>query len=162
VKRRKKAVPRGYTRHHRKPRSYKGGSRDSNISVVLRPKHEAWNTLFDNLPAPNVAELLERYWDMFRDESKTLREMEQTGMSILALLKDLHDLKKVFKGRELAGIVKMLRIYKLSVKKQDAWVLLFDGMSLEEIVAEINKVWIDPDYKLITKVTEVTRIIALS
>jgi hypothetical protein len=38
--------------------------------------------------------------------------------------------------------------YELTEKQKKAWFLLFDGMTSQEILDEINQVWLDPDYEI--------------
>lgn len=35
------------------------------------------------------------------------------------------------------------------IKKHEAWHILFGNLEADEIVKEINKLWIDPDYEII-------------
>ena len=41
------------------------------------------------------------------------------------------------------------------IKRREAWQLLFGEMSLEEIVQEINTIWLDPDYTIVIEVVRI-------
>lgn len=155
----KKHVPIGFTRHHREPKSLGGKNVDSNISIVPRPKHEAWTTLFDNLPALRVAELFEEYHKEFGNRSRILNEAKQIGLSVLREVNLLNEYGDIFAKAEIEEIHKVLTDHRLKAKKINAWLLLFRGKSLEEIVSEINEVWLDPKYKFVIEFAQVKRIV---
>ena len=46
--------PHTIRKHHRKPISIGGGSKERNISNLPRSQHEAWHTLFSNLTAQTI------------------------------------------------------------------------------------------------------------
>jgi hypothetical protein len=48
------------------------------------------------------------------------------------------------------------------MKKQAAWHELFGKMRLEEIVADINRVWVDPDYELVIGIERVKKLEIIS
>lgn len=51
-----------------------------------------------------------------------------------------------------------VRTKKSRVKKKEAWRLLFGKDTLEEIVERINRVWIDPEYKLVLETYRALRV----
>jgi hypothetical protein len=55
-------VPRGFSRHHRKPRSLGGGDENENISVVTLLQHQSFHNLFSNLTPPVIAQILNQKW----------------------------------------------------------------------------------------------------
>jgi hypothetical protein len=155
-----KKCPLGYSRHHRDPKSLGGSDDDRNISIVIKSEHKAWHNLFDNLPVLDVFRLFNFYWEMFGDESKLLYETKQTGLSVLKNLILLHEQSGIFGEDDLIVLKNTLNSYKLEIKQKRAWIKLFGGLSLEEIIIKINKDWIDPDYGLIIVVVP-KRIVAL-
>ena len=50
------------SRHHRKPRSLKGGNEDRNLSIVDEKKHQAWHTLFANYIPEKICDEINKYW----------------------------------------------------------------------------------------------------
>ena len=52
----------GYSKHHRKPKSRGGKNTFGNISVVPNSKHRAWHTLFANKTAPEIAKIINKTW----------------------------------------------------------------------------------------------------
>lgn len=50
------------TKHHRRCKSNGGGDEESNISYVPASKHQAYHTLFQNMEAYEIAELLNNVW----------------------------------------------------------------------------------------------------
>jgi len=157
----KKALPgRSYTRHHRDPESLGGSDDDRNISIVLKTEHKAWHCLFDNLPVSEVLRLFNFYWEKFGDESKLLYETKQKGLSVLKNLALLHEQSDIFEEDDLIELSNTLDAFRLEIKKKRAWLKLFSGLSLEEIVVKINTIWLDPDYELVIA-TVPMKIIAL-
>jgi hypothetical protein len=145
----RKNLPSSYTRHHRRPKSLGGASSDRNISIVLEHEHRAWTRLFDNLPALKVQEKFEEYWKVFRSGSGFIYKIRKVAMSTLTELELLEDAEVIFDKHELLRIRRALSINKSEIKKAKAWRLLFGRLSLEQMVAKVNNVWIDPDYELV-------------
>jgi hypothetical protein len=50
-----------------------------------------------------------------------------------------------------------VRSKKSRIKKQAAWHDLFGKMRLEQIIANINRVWIDPAYEIVLSTERVRR-----
>ena len=109
------------TDHHRKPESIGGTNGKTNKSRVSNYKHEAWHILFNNCPATKVFENFVLFYEVFNREDKS--ELQQT------INKEWIDSKPRW------------------VKWRRAWQTLFGGMTLSQIVEEINGVWLDPDYQ---------------
>jgi hypothetical protein len=146
-------VPKGFTIHHREPRSLGGKTTRENISIVPEQAHEDWTTLFDSHPATEVATLFSNYWEMFGGQSVLIFELRQRG---LAILKELEDIDlcdgRIFTEGELNKKRNIFNRNKNWIRKALAWKRLFGGMSLADIVSEINDIWIDPKYRLVIDV----------
>lgn len=52
----------GLNRHHRKPRSLGGSSKDFNISLVPPESHAAWHKLFKNYEPDVIATIINETW----------------------------------------------------------------------------------------------------
>jgi hypothetical protein len=70
-------------RHHRKPRSKKGGNEPRNISMVRSGLHIAYHKLFQNKDAEEVAEVLNKTWI---DPDKILICVDRADLKILCKL----------------------------------------------------------------------------
>lgn len=55
-------MPKKYDDHHRLPKSLGGKRTPENISRVRRTQHEAWHTLFGNMTAFQIAEVINEVW----------------------------------------------------------------------------------------------------
>lgn len=158
-------IRRGYSRHHRRPESLGGDSSDLNISIVLESKHKAWTLLFDNKDVLEIALSFEKYWSMFGDRPGPVYEAKQIGLSVLAELELLEEYKngKLFDGMEVERIKKVLYGHRSKVKRLRAWKILFGGFAtIEEMVNEINTVWIDPGYMLVVHTIQVQKVRVVS
>jgi hypothetical protein len=114
------------TRHHRKPKKLGGNSSKRNISYVPRFKHEAWGILFDSFPAHVILERLRFFYELFGiDFKKSLAQAERDS--------------------EWISTRESMR------RRRRAWDILFYRMNIYEILDEINRVWLDPDYKLVIR-----------
>jgi hypothetical protein len=49
-------------RHHRKPKSIGGANEPPNTVIVPKNKHDAWHTLFGNMPAQKIFEEINTTW----------------------------------------------------------------------------------------------------
>lgn len=58
----RKKLPKQYDKHHRKPSSRGGGSKERNISIVPRRQHQAWHTLFSNLSPETISAIINEKW----------------------------------------------------------------------------------------------------
>ena len=64
MKRRKKPVKTGKSRHHIIPRSRGGNWASNNIAEISREKHEKYHILFDNMtPEEIIKHLVNVYWN---------------------------------------------------------------------------------------------------
>jgi len=52
----------GWTKHHRKPKSLDGSNDPANISLVRHVQHHAWHTLFTNLTVWEIVRLINDVW----------------------------------------------------------------------------------------------------
>lgn len=154
----RKKVPHGYTKHHRKPKRFGGTKDDENISIVLKTEHKAWNELFDNLSAPHIVRLFMEYYEMFNDQSKLNYEVRQIAFSVLKILNSLQEYGRALSEQELQKIKIVLTQHRLQMRKERAWRLFFGDLSLEECVAKINDIWIDPEYELIVANAHVKKV----
>ena len=147
-------VPKGFTIHHRNPESLGGKTIRENVSIVLKSDHRAWTTLFDSHPPIEVARLFSKYWKMFGNEGMVMFALRGSALAILDELEqlDVTDEEHFFTNEELVRKRNIQNRHKYLIRKGLAWKRLFEGMSLEEIISQINDVWIDPEYRLIVEV----------
>lgn len=110
--------------HHRRPRSLGGTEQSMNISYVPALLHICWHTLFGNLNAFQICNVINAH---YKPSSVTVicrfingKAVEKTGG---------HESKK-------------------NSKCAKAWKKLFKGMTFEEIIGFINNTWLDPAYHL--------------
>ena len=125
--------PHQITQHHRLPESLGGEKRKKNISYVPRYKHRAWHILFDNLPATEIIKLLRGYYEIF-------------GIDVVK--SNLQ--KEINEGWANAN--------RERIKVRKAWYELFEGMTLQEIIDEVNSKWIDPQCHLRIGIDRVQKI----
>lgn len=78
--------------------------------------------------------------------------LRQSGLAILNELEELELDNRTFTKEELEKKRNIFNRHKVTVRKGLAWERLFLGMSLEEIIYEINDVWINPEYRLVVEV----------
>jgi hypothetical protein len=112
-----------YSTHHRKPRNVQGDDSPRNKSSVLRSKHDAWHILYEALPAPAIISLFEADQEIYGNwipKSDIQRKINEAWANSS----------------------------ERKIKRRKAWYYLFEGKSLEEIVEEINSIWLDPDYQI--------------
>lgn len=116
--------PNSFSDHHRKPRSLNGKHYKRNLSSVPLFKHKAWHVLYED-------------FDAFDTQALFAQDYEVYGTDFIKspLLKKLHE------GYANNTAEK--------IKRRVAWYTLFSDKTLEEIVEEINTVWLDPDYEIL-------------
>lgn len=156
-KRNSKRVPLGYSVHHREPIALGGKRVKENEVIVRETEHKAWTILFDSHPMSQVAELFEKYRLEFGDEPKLVRELKQICFSTLSILES-EELKDVLDEADLLRIKALMSSHRKKLKKARAWRLLFRDLTLEEKLAKINNVWIDPRYRLVIRMEETKRV----
>jgi hypothetical protein len=117
--------PHTITKHHRKPTSI-GGEKKAlrNISHVPLFKHKAWHVLYQDFEAPHIIEIF-----------ATDYEIHGIDVYKTPLLKQLHE-----------GYANNT---EEKIKRNRAWYTLFQGKTLEQIINEINNIWLDPDYEIL-------------
>jgi hypothetical protein len=117
--------PHTITEHHRKPTSI-GGEKSAprNISHVPLFKHKAWHILYQDFEAPHIIELF-----------ATDYEIHGIDVYTTPLLKHLYE-----------GYANNT---EEKIKRNRAWYTIFQGKTLEQIINEINSVWLDPDYEIL-------------
>lgn len=125
--------PNKITKHHKLPESLGGRWDRRNRSFVPLYKHQAWHHLFDNLPVSTIIQLLKGYYEIF-------------GIDIVK--SDLQ--REINEGWANANDER--------IKNRKAWYALFEGMTLSEIIIEINHFWIDPDYELCVGIERIQKI----
>lgn len=111
------------TRHHRKLASQNGNDDPHNISFVPLYKHRAWHILYDDLPPLLIIENFRQDYEVFG-----------TDFTKSPLMKKLHE------GWANSTAQK--------IKRREAWYTLFADKTLEQIVEEINTMWLDPAYEI--------------
>ncbi len=114
--------------HHREPLSLGGKDEPGNRIRVPRGKHRAWHTLFDNFPPRQVFNEFEHFYYIF---GPGRLEVESYGLPSW----------KWNRRRPKA-------------KLERAWRCLFRNKSLDQILKDINNIWIDPRYEIRTRVVE--------
>jgi hypothetical protein len=125
--------PESISRHHRKLESRGGNNSPRNISCVPLFKHRAWHVLYKNMePSAIITQFEEDY------------EVYETDYIKTPLMKKLHE--------------GWANNTDEKIKRTRAWYTLFEDMTLEEIVGEINRVWLDPDYEILIGIKRVKTI----
>ncbi len=112
-----------YCTHHRKPTDIGGKNLKRNKSKVLRSRHSAWHALYGVLPASQIILSFQEDCEIYGNWNPR---------SPL--------LTKIIEGYANGSRAK--------IKRRQAWFFLFEDMALEEIVQEINAIWLDPDYQI--------------
>lgn len=112
-----------YCIHHRKPKDIEGEDTPRNRSTVLRSMHDSWHILYGTLPAH---EIIVRF------------DADQEIYGNWIPKSDIQ--RTINEGWANSS--------KEKIKRRKAWYYLFEGKSLEEIVDEINRIWLDPDYTI--------------
>ena len=112
-----------YSTHHRKPKDLGLDNSTRNRSRVLRSRHDAWHILYGVLPAPAIILLFDADQEIYGNwipKSDIQRKINEAWANS----------------------------NKEKIKRRVAWYYLFEGMSLEDVVHEINTLWLDPDYEI--------------
>jgi len=122
--------PNMLTKHHRKPRSLQGGDEPRNISYPPLYRHKAWHALYQDFGAKDTIALL-------------LEDYELLGV----------DFKRSALAEKLCGNYVNSNSHR--IKRRDAWRILFKSTPLDELINEINTIWLDPDYMLAIKIERV-------
>lgn len=125
--------PLGPSKHHRKLSSHGGGNRKENISNVPLFKHRAWHSLYRELEAPDIILLFKEDYEIHGID--TVKS---------PLMKKLHE--------------GWANNTDEKIKRNKAWYALFENKTLEEIVEEINTIWLDPDYEILIGMVRVKTI----
>lgn len=115
--------PSNPSKHHRKLASHGGGDHKENISSVPLFKHRAWHVLYKALEVPDIILL-------FKEDY----EVRGTDSIKSPLMKKLHE--------------GWANNTDEKIKRTKAWNTLFENKTLEEIVEEINTIWLDTDYEI--------------
>lgn len=116
--------PKSISKHHRKLKSLGGGWSRRNISLVPLDKHRAWHALYRDMEPCDMIPVFKEDYEVFgKDVIKT------------ELMQKLHE------GWANSTSAK--------IKRREAWYFLFENMTLEEVVAQINTIWLDPDYEIL-------------
>lgn len=111
------------TKHHRKMKSHKGDSSPRNLSKVPFWRHRAWHVLYGHHEPDEIGALFRQDYEVFGTD--TIKS---------ELMIELHQ--------------KWANNTRNKIQRREAWYTLFADMTLDEIVDEINTVWLDPDYQI--------------
>ncbi len=109
--------------HHRHPVSQGGANQSWNLIDVPRDPHNSWHTLIGNAPAIYVPKQFSRYCPHY---------------TFMLMGNPQH----------ISTLVPVEGFSKKNSKLRTAWQHLFKGLSMEEIVFQVNSTWIDPRFKL--------------
>ncbi len=115
--------------HHRRPRSLGGTSKPSNISYIEPNKHRAWHILFGNMNVYQIA--------------KKLNNRKEKPKGITVYCKFINGSPVMLKGKHHSNNIN---------KTTKAWNDLFTDLDFEEILHLINHLYLDPSYRLRTKI----------
>jgi len=121
--------------HHRRPRRHGGQSKGydaQNIILLPMRTHAAWHNLFNHLYATNIVQQINE-WRHFHGLT-----MECTRISAPEY-EDMSDSDSV--RREQIQ-------YRITPTHAESWAYLFQGLAAEEVVFEINTLYLDPDYQI--------------
>ena len=110
--------------HHRRPRSLGGLDSITNISYVEWNKHQSWHTLFGNMNAQQICNVIN---SCFKPPEVEIVCKFINGQEVLK------------KGGKESNNKK---------KRSCAWETLFKGLSFKEAIQYINNTWLDPSYHL--------------
>jgi hypothetical protein len=102
--------------------------------MVPRYKHEAWHILFDSYPAPKVIETLNHYLYVFGLWGDTSFNQEKRAAAWVGDKKS-------------------------NLKKKCAWETFTENHDLESLIQDINDVWIDPVFEIITGQIKMVQVI---
>ena len=133
----KKHIPKELrkTRHHRRPRRLGGNGGAENISLIPAVEHQAWHTLFNHMHASAIAGVLASVFEkpliLFVADPKVASiDFQCSGLTALR-------------------IDPYVNTKPLNKKQHKAWNLLWQGMSTDDILKDINARFLDPAYKII-------------
>ncbi len=110
--------------HHRRPRSLGGSNDVSNLSYVRPKPHRHWHTLFGNLNAMQICEML------------NASPQKPEGIELYC---------RFINGSQVEKEGGVNHSEDLQ-KRETAWNYLFAGLSFTKIIDYINNVWLDPAY----------------
>ena len=122
-----------YSTHHRKPKNVGVDDSPRNKSSVLRSKHDAWHILYEALPAQEIISLFDADQEIYGNwipKSDIQRKVNEAWANSS----------------------------ERKIKRRKAWYYLFEGKSLEEIVDEINTVWLDSDYQIVIGIERIKKV----
>ena len=109
--------------HKRRARSIGGTEHEFNISYVKTRHHRCRHTLFGNMNAFQICDLLNYMKE--KPDNKTI-------------------VCKFINGTQVTG--RGENNSKNKSKISDAWKILFKGMDFKQTIEYINNVWLDPSY----------------
>lgn len=141
--------------HHRRPTSIGGTDDPVNISRVSIGKHVAWHLLFKNNVPLEIAKIINTIWldpdytIVVANTESVEKPRQENSYSIYFLEKTREHRRLKQESRHhrrpksLGGGGHSWNISMVEQKEHAAWHILFSNMTPEEIVAEINAVWLD-------------------
>ena len=135
------------TKHHRRPRKLRGNGNPENISWISDKKHRAWHTLFNHNDALAIAKNL-IMWGII---NRRIRVRVLNPDIAISDYPQFFGTIYPYKNTDAIYIPlpKGIRIGSLEMTKtrKEAVKTLFGQMSDEEIIQEINDLYLDPNYK---------------
>lgn len=122
--------PNSLTIHHRKPTSIGGGEEPRNKSEIVLFKHQAWHILYQNRPAELIIPRFQTDYEIFGT--------------------DYHKSEFFTEYCQRVANSNHKRI-----RRQEAWHILYGGMTLSEMIEETNTIYLDPDYEVYLRVVRI-------
>ncbi|MBI5046026.1 MAG: hypothetical protein HZC14_03465 [Candidatus Niyogibacteria bacterium] len=142
-------------KHHRYPTSSGGTDEPSNISYVSSGKHAAWHLLFKNYSPVEIANIINTTWldpdyIIVVTKAALVDNSGQNNQFIVPLSENARERRKRRhvsqhhrRPKSLGGSGHAWNISEVEQEEHAAWHILFSNMIPEEIVAEINAMWLD-------------------
>lgn len=115
--------------HHRRPRSIGGSNEGRNRSEVNQIRHSLWHDIFGSNHAQEIALVMNKY--------------ELFGQGVVI---DLVPTSDEYDTYQKGGRGRLSKTWAAPTFQA-----LFYGYTVEEIINEINSVWLDPDYRIVLK-----------
>lgn len=150
--------------HHRRPTSIGGTDDPANISFrVSVGKHVAWHLLFKNYAPPEIAKIINTIWldpDYIIEvvDAESADKPQQPSSYFVPFLAKTRERKRRRqesrhhrRPKSLGGSGNSWNISVVEQEEHAAWHILFSNKTPEEIVAEINAVWLDRAFKFVLR-----------
>lgn len=72
-------IPRGYSRHHRKPKVRGGTWDEKNISIITKHKHQLWHALFGVITPESIGRIVQEITNIYLDPSYKILVVRKGG-----------------------------------------------------------------------------------